>query len=141
MSYQGGLFLAGAQYNSDSLIGASYRSQDQTIGLVQSLDNGDHWQSLPALPRVEGLIIQALPDGSLFAWGYAAKDEPLGGVFMLPNGASTWLPIATLPVGQSLGIQCDAHGHAVALWGVAHQTSELGLTPGLAYHPITGNTP
>jgi hypothetical protein len=81
-----------------------------------------------------------LPDDSVFAFCFGNADAP-DVTYFLRAGANTWQAAAPLPAGTPLTVQYDADGHAVALWGLAHNNHPGDFTPGLEYYPLPASAP
>lgn len=140
-SYQGNpLVIAATRPNSNTLIGWTHLSQSNATVMLRSDDNGSSWQALPALPRDPesgGVLAVAMPDNAIYAWSFGQANV----VYALPDGATEWQIVAPLPAGTPVTVQYDAGGHAVALWGQAHDLNENVLTSGLEYYPLPASTP
>lgn len=125
-----------AQPGSSTIIGWVLRPSDQALMLLRSDDYGAHWSLLPDLPRnpsVGGVTVYATQDGAL----YVASNGDIRVVYELAPGQTNWRAIALMPTGMPLGVQHDAAGHAVALWGQASDWSYGEASPGLEYYPLT----
>lgn len=138
-SYQGNpLVIATTRPNSNTLIGWTRLSQSNATVMLRSDDNGSSWQELSTLPRDPesgGVLAVALPDDSVYTFCYGNVNV----VYALRDGATEWHLVAPLPAGTPVTVQYDAGGHAVALWGQAHDLNENGPTPGLEYYPLLAN--
>lgn len=136
-TYRGNpLEIVAAQPNTTVLIGRTFQPDSGITTLLRSTDSGMHWTPLPAFPvnpSTGGAIPFALPDGSIYSFNFGDGI----GVYLLRNGATSWAEVAPMSTGVPLAVQCDAGGHAVALWGQAiNPTSTLGLE----YYPLAPNT-
>jgi hypothetical protein len=130
-----------AQPGADTLVTWVFPQQSPSPTMLRSTDKGAHWQELPTLPSADILFapdtLSVLPDGSIILWSIG----PANSVYMLRDGATTWQRVATMPVGTPLTVQYDADGHAVALWGLAHNNNPGDFTPGLEYYPLPDSAP
>lgn len=130
-----------AQPGADTLVTWVFPQQSPSLTMLRSTDKGVHWQELPALPSTDILFapdrLAVLPDGSILLWSIG----PANLVYTLRDGATTWQRVATMPVGTPLAVQYDAAGHAVALWGQAHNDNAGDFTPGLEYYPLAASVP
>lgn len=104
--------------------------------VARSTDMGMHWQELPALPSADVFFavahLSVLPDNSIFLWSVG----PANLVYVLRDGATAWQRVATMPTGTPITVQYNAAGHAVALWGQAHDKNVGDFSPGLEYYPL-----
>ena len=136
LTYQGlPLVPVAARVGSNMLVGWSFAPQAGRMVVLRSDNNGISWRALPALPRdpeTGGAQLVIAPDGSIFAFAFGAANA----VYALPAGASGWRTIAPLPVGSPLAVQWNGAGHAVALWGEAHEADGPDTTPRLEYFPL-----
>ena len=136
LTYQGlPLVPVAARVGSNMLVGWSFAPEAGRMVVLRSDDNGTNWRALPALPRdpeTGGAQLIIAPDGSIFAFAFGAANA----VYALPAGASGWRTIAPLPVGSPLAVQWNGAGHAVALWGEAHEADGPDTTPRLEYFPL-----
>ena len=126
-----------ARVGSNTLVGWSFSSRTGTMVVLRSDNNGESWQAEPTLPRDPasgGAELFILPDGSIFAFAFGAANT----VYALGAGASSWRTIAALPAGSPLTVQWNGAGHAVALWGGAHNADGPSTAAGLAYYPLSG---
>lgn len=124
-----------AQVGTNSLVGWSFSPATGTLVVLRSDDNGEGWRVLPALPRnpdTGGAELVILPDNSIFAFAFGNANA----VYELDNGASGWRTVAPLSTGSPLTVQYNDTGHAVALWGQAHDASGSDTTSGLEYYPL-----
>lgn len=131
---------AAAQVGADTLVIWARPNQSSSQPpppiVSRSTDKGLHWQELPALPSADVFFavvhLSVLPDNSIFLWSIG----PANLVYVLRDGATAWQRVAIMPTGSPLTIQNNAAGHAVALWGQAHDKNAGDFSPGLEYYPL-----
>jgi hypothetical protein len=137
-TYRGNPLIPTApQPNTGTLFGWSFVSATSQVVPLRSDDEGTTWRTLPAFPvnpGTGGTVLFALPDGSVYAWCFAAASV----VYVLSRGATRWHVVAPLSTGIPLAVQVDSGGHAVALWG---QSIVPTSATGLEYYPLATNAP
>jgi photosystem II stability/assembly factor-like uncharacterized protein len=137
-TYRGNPLIPTApQPNTGTISGWSFMPATSQVVPLRSDDAGATWHNLPAFPvnpNIEGTVLFALPDGSVYAWCFA----PANVVYALSRGAPRWHIVAPLSTGIPLAVQPDNSGHAVALWG---QSIVPTSATGLEYYPLATNAP
>lgn len=143
-NYKGSpITLQAAQPYTHTLVGWAFLPTPGILVPLRSDDSGDYWRELPVFPTnpaTGGAVMFVLPDDSVFAFCFGNADAP-DVTYFLRAGANTWQAAAPLPAGTPLTVQYDADGHAVALWGLAHNNHPGDFTPGLEYYPLPASAP
>jgi hypothetical protein len=123
---------------TSTLIGTTFEQAALKLFVMRSDDGGASWRALPSFPvnpGTGGANLSIAPDGAVYAFCFGNANA----VYALPDGASSWRTVASLPLGYPVTVQYGGDGHAVALWAQAHDPRES--VPGLAYFPLPASAP